>query len=56
MVKHTQITRRRNADEWLECVKPFCGVGTQRVDQNNRFLLGPKARRHLKSDVNKTSQ
>ena len=31
MVRHTQIIRRQFADEVLERVRPFCGVGTSRV-------------------------
>ena len=32
MVKHTQKIRRQFADELLECVLPFCGVGAKRVN------------------------
>ena len=29
MVKHTQTIRRQIADELLECVWPFCEIGTK---------------------------
>ena len=31
MVKRTQATRRQFADELFEFVRPFCGVGAERV-------------------------
>ena len=31
MFKHTQTIRRQFADEYFECVWPFCGVGIWRV-------------------------
>ena len=38
MVKHTQKIRRQTAEELLECVWPFCGVGAQRFkNANNTF-------------------
>ena len=32
MVKHTQTICRQFADELVECVRPFCGVGAWRVN------------------------
>ena len=31
MVKHTQIIRRQFAGELLECVRPFCEIGAEKV-------------------------
>ena len=31
MVKHTQTIRWQIADELLECIWPFCEIGTERV-------------------------
>ena len=34
MAKHTQTIRRQFADELLECVWPFYGIGAERVNAN----------------------
>ena len=31
MVKHTQTIRQQIADKFFESVRPFCGVGAERV-------------------------
>ena len=32
MVKHTQTIRGQFANELIECVWPFCGIGAERVN------------------------
>ena len=39
MVKHTQTNLRPFADEFFECVRPFCGVGTERVKVMNHIWI-----------------
>ena len=34
MVKHTEAIRRQFAEELVECVWPFCGIGAERVKMN----------------------
>ena len=37
MVKHTQTIHRKIADELVECVWPFCEIGTKRVKSLSWF-------------------
>ena len=51
MVKHTQTISRQIADELLECVWPFCGVGAWRV---NNWLSASFFRKQRKFKKEKT--
>ena len=37
MVKNTQTIRRQIADEFFECVWPFCDIGTLRVNKEYKI-------------------
>ena len=39
MVKHTQIIRQQIANEFFECVWPFCGVGALRVNKTTIIAI-----------------
>ena len=39
MVKHTQTMHQQFADELFQCVRPFCGVGTSRLNTDNLLTL-----------------
>ena len=41
MVKHTQTVPRQIADEWFECVWPFCEIGAKRVNYWFDVFKGP---------------
>ena len=40
MVKHTQTIRRQFADEFFECVWPFCGICAERVNISSSLPVG----------------
>ena len=53
MVKHTQKIRRQTAEELLECVWPFCGVGAQRFkNANNKFTEALEDQENIESSNN----
>ena len=53
MVKHTQKIRRQTAEELLECVWPFCGVGAQRFENaNNTFTEALEDQENIESSNN----
>ena len=53
MVKHTQKIRRQTAEELLECVWPFWGVGAQRVkNANNTFTEALEDQENIESSNN----